>query len=47
MTKVSYRVNKFFEVFTAYEWGEVPPSYKLVDHRFRLGFAYKYKFGLN
>jgi hypothetical protein len=46
LSKFSYRINKFFDVFTAYEWGEVPPSYKLVDHRFRLGFAYKFKFAV-
>jgi hypothetical protein len=46
LSKFSYKMNKFFDVFTAYEWGQVPPSYKLVDHRFRLGFAYKFKFGL-
>lgn len=45
-SKLSYRFTKFAEVFTEYEWGQVPPSYKLVDHRFRLGFAYKYKFGV-
>lgn len=45
-SKFSYRLNKFLDVFTAYEWGQVPPSYKLVDHRFRLGFAYKYKFAV-
>lgn len=46
LSKFSYRINKFFDVFTAYEWGEVPPSYKLVDHRFRFGFAYKFKFAV-
>lgn len=45
-SKLSYKFTKFAEVFTEYEWGQVPPSYKLVDHRFRLGFAYKYKFGV-
>jgi hypothetical protein len=45
-SKFSYRLNKFLDVFTAYEWGQVPPSYKLVDHRFRFGFAYKYKFAV-
>lgn len=45
-SKLSYKLTKFVEVFTEYEWGQVPPSYKLVDHRFRLGFAYKYKFGV-
>jgi hypothetical protein len=46
LSKFSYRISKFFDVFTAYEWGQVPPSYKLVDHRFRLGFAYKFKFAV-
>jgi len=46
LSKFSYKLTKFFDVFTAYEWGQVPPSYKLVDHRFRVGFAYKYKFGV-
>ena len=45
-SKVSYRISKFFDVFAAYDWGQVPPSYKLIDHRFRLGFAYKFKFGV-
>ena len=45
-SKVSYKVSKFFETFLEYEWGQVPPSYKLVDHRFRLGFAHKFKFGV-
>jgi len=43
-SKVSYSVSKFFDVFLEYEWGQEPPSYKFIDHRFRLGFAYKYKF---
>ena len=46
LSKVSYKVTKFLDAFVAYEWGQVPPSYKLVDSRYRLGFAYKYKFGV-
>jgi hypothetical protein len=46
LSKLSYRLTNFFDVFTAYEWGQLPPSYKLVDSRFRVGFAYKFKFGL-
>ena len=42
-SKFSYGLAKFFDVFIAYDWGQVPPSYKLVDHRFRVGFAYKFK----
>lgn len=45
-TKFSYRLSKFLDAFAGYEWGRVPPSYKLVDHRFRLGFAYKFKFAV-
>ncbi|HYX29469.1 MAG TPA: hypothetical protein VE863_12965 [Pyrinomonadaceae bacterium] len=43
-SKVAYSVSKFFDVFLEYEWGQEPPSYKFIDHRFRVGFAYKYKF---
>lgn len=46
LSKLSYRLTNFFDVFTAYEWGQLPPSYKLIDSRFRVGFAYKFKFGL-
>jgi hypothetical protein len=45
-SKVSYRITKFFDVFSAYEWGQVPPSFKLINHRFRVGFAYKFRFGV-
>jgi hypothetical protein len=44
-SKVSYKLSKFLETYVGYEWGQVPPSYKLVDHRFRAGFAYKFKWG--
>jgi hypothetical protein len=46
LSKFSYSVNQFLDVFVAYEWGQVPPSYKFIDHRFRLGFAYKYQFSI-
>jgi hypothetical protein len=42
----SYSFNKSFGAFVEYDWGQVPPSYKLVDHRFRVGFFYKAKFGI-
>lgn len=42
-SKFSYGLAKFFDVFVAYDWGQLPPSYELVDHRFRVGFAYKFK----
>ena len=46
LSKVSYKLTKFLDVFGAYEWGQLPPSYKFVDHRFQFGFAYKYKFAV-
>ncbi|MDQ3749885.1 MAG: hypothetical protein M3367_12885 [Acidobacteriota bacterium] len=45
-SKANFGFNKFFGAFIEYDWGQVPPSYKLVDHRFRLGLFYKYKFGI-
>lgn len=45
-SKFSYGLAKYFDAFIAYDWGQVPPSYKLVDHRFRIGFAYKFKFAV-
>jgi hypothetical protein len=46
LSKFSYKLTKFLDVFAAYEWGQLPPSYKFVDHRFQFGFAYKYKFAI-
>lgn len=43
-SNVNYSFNKLFGFFVEYEWGQIPPSYKLVDHRFRVGFTYKFKF---
>ncbi len=42
-SKVEFTINKFLNPYISYEWGEVPPSYKLLDHRFRVGFVYKFK----
>lgn len=42
-TKVNFQFNNFFGVFAGYEYGELPPSYKLIDHRFRIGLVYKAK----
>jgi hypothetical protein len=39
-------LSKFLGTFIEYEWGQTPPSYKLVNHRFRVGFVYKFKFGV-
>jgi hypothetical protein len=42
-SKFSFAVGKFTDAFIAYDWGSVPPSYKKVDHRFRIGFEFKKK----
>jgi hypothetical protein len=45
-SKADFSFNKLFGAFVEYDWGQVPPSYKLVDHKFRVGFFYKFKFGI-
>lgn len=45
-SKVTFGFSKHFGAFIGYDWGQVPPSYKFVNHRFRVGFVYKYKFGI-
>jgi len=42
-TKLEFGVNKFLNPYIGYEWGQAPPSYKLVDHKFVIGFSYKFK----
>ena len=42
-SKFSFKLKSFTDAFIAYDWGEVPPSYKKIDHRFRLGFEFKRK----
>lgn len=42
-SKLEFGVNKFFSPYIAYDWGELPPSFKLVDHRVRIGFIYKFR----
>jgi len=41
--KLNYNFNEFFGVFTGYQYGELPPAYKLVDHSFRFGLVVKAK----
>ena len=41
--KLNYNFNEFFGVFTGYQYGELPPAYKLVDHGFRFGLVVKAK----
>lgn len=40
--KLTFKFNKFFGTYIGHEWGEVPPSYKLTDHRFKMGFVYSF-----
>jgi hypothetical protein len=40
---ISWQFNKFAGIFVNYEWGRVPPSYKLVDHSVKAGFLFKLK----
>jgi len=39
--KLNYNFNEFFSMFTGYQYGELPPAYKLVDHSFRFGLVVK------
>ena len=41
--KLHFKFNKFFGAYSGYEYGELPPLYKLVDHRFRAGLVYKFR----
>ena len=41
--KLNYNFNQFFGMFTGYQYGELPPAYKLVDHSFRFGLVVKAK----
>jgi hypothetical protein len=36
--KFIFKFNKFFGPFVGYQYGEQPPSFKLVDHQFKAGF---------
>jgi hypothetical protein len=45
-SKADFSFNKFVGAFVEYEWGQQPPSYKFLDHKFRLGLFYKFKFAV-
>jgi hypothetical protein len=45
-TKLTFKFNQFFGTYIGHEWGEVPPSYKLTDHRFKMGFVYSFALGV-
>jgi hypothetical protein len=39
--KFNFKFNKFFGGYAGYEYGELPPVFNKVDHRFRIGLVYK------
>lgn len=41
--KLNFKFNKFLGAYAGYEYGELPPLYKLVDNRFRAGLVYKFR----
>lgn len=41
--KLNFQFNDFFGAYAGYEYGSLPPLFKLVDHRYRLGLVYKVK----
>jgi hypothetical protein len=45
--KIDFGINKFFAPYIGYEWGQVPPSYKLIDHRVKIGLSYKFSLSKN
>lgn len=43
-SKVTLNITDAFGFYVGYEYGQQPPSYKLVDHRMKAGLIYKVKF---
>ncbi len=41
--KLLFKINPYVDVFGGYEYGELPPAFETVDHRFRFGLVYKLK----
>lgn len=44
-TKINLDFSKAFGATISYEYGELPPSFKLVDHKTSIGLTYKVKIG--
>ncbi len=42
--KLSFNFSDAFGAYVGYEYGQQPPSYKLVDHRMKIGLIYKVAF---
>ena len=39
--KLTFGFTKYFGAFIGYEYGRLPPTYKLVDHNLKIGFSYR------
>ncbi|MEJ7623723.1 MAG: hypothetical protein WKF34_07000 [Pyrinomonadaceae bacterium] len=42
-SKLEFGINKFPNPYIAYDFVELPPSFKFVNHRVKVGFSYKFK----
>ena len=42
-SKFIIKVNDYFGPYIGYEWGRLPPDYKLVDHKWTFGILFKSK----
>ena len=38
---LNYNFSELFGLFAGYQYGELPPNYKLVDHAFKFGVKFK------
>lgn len=41
--KLNFKFTKFFGTYIGYEYGEQPPSFKLVDHKMKMGLIFSAK----
>lgn len=41
--KISYNLTEYFGIYAGYQYGQLPPVYKLVDHAFKFGLVFKAK----
>lgn len=39
--KVQFEMSKYFAITIGHEYGSLPPNFKLVDHKYSIGFVYK------
>src|SRR5205085_11664378 len=43
-TKLNFVLSPFLGTYIGYEWGQLPPSYKLVNHKLKVGLSFGYKY---